>query len=58
MRISRFRRSGGVAVRESDAGVFRERRVVDLERRGRVVEVLHRRVELARLGVVEDEVAL
>ena len=47
-----------VAVLEPDARVLRERRVVHLERRRGIVEVLHRRVDLACLRVVEHEVAL
>ena len=54
-RLGRGRR---VAVLEADARVLRERRVVDLERRARVVEVLERRVRAAGVDVVEDGVAV
>ena len=54
----RLRRGGRVAVLEADAAVLGERRVVDLERRLRALEVLHRDLELAGAGVVEHEVAV
>src|SRR5205085_937569 len=47
-----------VAVLEADAGVLRERRVVDLERRLRAVELLDRHVQLPRVRVVQDEMAM
>ena len=52
----RLGRRDRVAVLEPERGVLRERRVVDLEGRVGLVEALHRREALARLGVVEDEV--
>ena len=52
-RLGRRRR---VAVLEADARVLRQRRVVDLEGRTGVVEVLQRRVRRARVHVVEDVV--
>ena len=51
-------RGSGVAVLEADARVLRERRVVDLERRACVVEVLERRERRAGLDVVEDVVPM
>ena len=53
-----LRRGGRVAVLEAEAGVLRERAVVDLERRQRAGEVLDRRVLEPGLLVVEDEVAV
>src|SRR4249919_4139536 len=47
-----------VAVLEREAGRLGERRVVDLERRGRLAEVLDRREELSVLRVVQNEVAV
>ena len=54
----RLGRCGGVAVLEADARVLRERRVVDLERRGRLVEMLHRRERRAGVHVVQNRVAV
>ena len=47
-----------VAVLEAEAGRLGERRVVHLEARLGVGEVLHRRVALARVHVVQHEVAV
>ena len=47
-----------VAVLEAEAGRLRERRVVHLEARLGGREVLHRRVALARVHVVQHEVAM
>ena len=47
-----------VAVLEPEAGHLRQRAVVQLHRRQRPGQVLHRAVLLAGLGVVQDEVAL
>ena len=47
-----------VAVLEARARVFRERRVVDLERRIGTGKVLDRRVRLAGVRVVEHEMAM
>jgi hypothetical protein len=47
-----------VAVLETDRRVLGERRVVHLERGGRVGEVLDRRVALGRVRIVEDEVTV
>ena len=52
----RFGRRDRVAVLEADARVLRERGVVDLERRSRVVEVLHRRERRPGVHVVQDRV--
>src|SRR5439155_26187408 len=54
----RLRRRGRVAVLEADARVLRERRVVDLERRSCLVEMLHRRERGTRVQVVQDRVAV
>ena len=54
----RVGRGDRVAVLEPERRVLRERRVVDLEGGVRLREVLDRRVRLARVRVVEDEVAV
>ena len=54
----RLRGCNGIAVLEAQTGVFRERRVVDLERGGLLVEVLQRCVGLAGLHVVQHRVAV
>src|SRR6266496_1045116 len=48
----------GVAVLEAERRVFRERRVVRLERGLRLGQVLNRRVALARPNVVQNEMPL
>ena len=54
----RVRARDRVAVLEAETAGLGERRVVDLERRDRVRQMLDRRVLGARLRVVEDEVAV
>ena len=54
----RLRGGRRVAVLEADAGVLREGRVVDLERRLGAVELLDRHVQLPRVGVVQDEMTM
>ena len=54
----RLRRRDRVAVLEADRRVLGQRRVVHLERRCRLAEMLDRRVALAVVHVVKDEVTV